>query len=271
MKFKDFLKETNPKFVFLSDRIEKVIGKEPDWQDLTKTNLAICKKRWGQKLSNNTVRMYMATIGSAMRKMDGDIALPKNFEDSIKVKKEGSTSVFLTEQEIESLDKVVVRTNNDMFAKSMFLLQYYTGCRYSDAINLTIENIENNILSYVSKKTKIVVFLPVKPVVKELIDTLSRLKAPTKATYITKVKELCCKASIISPTKIFKGGKDIIAPKYKLVGTHTARRSFATNLALRGADIYTISKLMGHSSTEMTMRYICAEPILSNNIKTFFQ
>ena len=40
--------------------------------------------------------------------------------------------------------------------------------------------------------------------------------------------------------------------------THTARRSFATNLYLSGCDLYTIGRMMGHSSADMTRRYICS-------------
>lgn len=43
---------------------------------------------------------------------------------------------------------------------------------------------------------------------------------------------------------------------WKFISSHTARRSFATNLYLRGGDLYMISKLMGHSSVTMTEGYI---------------
>lgn len=38
--------------------------------------------------------------------------------------------------------------------------------------------------------------------------------------------------------------------------THTLRRSFGRNLWLKGVDILAISELMGHSSTDMTRRYL---------------
>jgi site-specific recombinase XerD len=39
------------------------------------------------------------------------------------------------------------------------------------------------------------------------------------------------------------------------VSFHTLRHTFATRLVLSGIDIATVSKLLGHSSIHMTMRY----------------
>ena len=41
----------------------------------------------------------------------------------------------------------------------------------------------------------------------------------------------------------------------KSVSFHTLRHTFATRLVLSGIDIATVSKLLGHSSIHMTMRY----------------
>jgi site-specific recombinase XerD len=43
---------------------------------------------------------------------------------------------------------------------------------------------------------------------------------------------------------------------FKKVGTHTMRRSCATILYKKGVPLYTISKILGHSSTDITLRYI---------------
>ncbi len=42
----------------------------------------------------------------------------------------------------------------------------------------------------------------------------------------------------------------------KKVGTHTMRRSCATIMYQRGVEMFTISKVLGHSSTDITRRYI---------------
>lgn len=51
------------------------------------------------------------------------------------------------------------------------------------------------------------------------------------------------------------------------VHPHRFRRTFATNLARRGMDIQEIQKLLGHSSIETTMQYVCVDDA---NIKTSY-
>ena len=55
-----------------------------------------------------------------------------------------------------------------------------------------------------------------------------------------------------------QGGKvkSVRYKKYQLIKSHTARRSFATNLYLKGAPTISIMKLTGHTTEENFMKYI---------------
>ena len=50
-------------------------------------------------------------------------------------------------------------------------------------------------------------------------------------------------------------------PKYKLIHTHTARRTGATLMYLDGVDIYDIMKVTGHTTPEMLKKYIKADQL----------
>ena len=60
-----------------------------------------------------------------------------------------------------------------------------------------------------------------------------------------------------------KGDKSVILrdEKYKLIHTHTARRTGATLMYLAGMDIYDIMKITGHSTPVMLKKYIKADQL----------
>jgi len=74
------------------------------------------------------------------------------------------------------------------------------------------------------------------------------------------IKEICEKAKIndnIEVQTITAGTRQRkIVPKWKLVSTHTARRSFASNLYKSGLQPQTIMKLTGHRTLKAFMTYI---------------
>ena len=61
---------------------------------------------------------------------------------------------------------------------------------------------------------------------------------------------------------ITKGGMKTIVtkPKHDLIGTHTARRSFATNLFLSGFPVKMIMKITGHQKESTFYGYIKMTP-----------
>ncbi len=99
-------------------------------------------------------------------------------------------------------------------------------------------------------------FPPLKPIVKELLTNLPKEEV-SDPTFNNNIRNICRKAGITEAVKVFKAGKEVEGEKWEFVSSHTARRSFATNLYLRGADLYSISQMMGHASVEMTQNYLC--------------
>jgi integrase len=59
-----------------------------------------------------------------------------------------------------------------------------------------------------------------------------------------------------------KGGKEITinSKRYLQVSTHTARRSFASNLFVKGVPSQTIMKITGHKTEKSFMQYIKITP-----------
>ena len=59
-------------------------------------------------------------------------------------------------------------------------------------------------------------------------------------------------------TRITKGGKIVktTQPKYKLMSTHTARRTFASVLVLKGVSPYLIMRITGHRTVDSFEKYV---------------
>jgi integrase len=74
------------------------------------------------------------------------------------------------------------------------------------------------------------------------------------------VKEVCKLAGINDPIEVQKtrGGvrKKEIKEKWELTTSHTARRTFASNLYLEGVPIKFIMKFTGHKTIQSFMSYI---------------
>jgi hypothetical protein len=76
-----------------------------------------------------------------------------------------------------------------------------------------------------------------------------------------RIKEICKRISSLQKkidVFITKGEKTekFLIPRYKLVASHTARRTFATNEFKRGTPIHFIRKVTGHATEEQFWAYI---------------
>lgn len=86
------------------------------------------------------------------------------------------------------------------------------------------------------------------------------------------IRHICEYVGIDDKVRLYRRGGYQEGKKYEFVTSHTARKSFASNLYLRGCDIYSISKMLGHSSVEMTAsKYIvCGLRDLDSKVMGFF-
>lgn len=266
MEISELLKMKAPKYV------KRITGV---WQEATKTdfrndnlttvNLMLFRTRIKELVSANSARTYLAYVSScvnALRK-DGLVNnLPADWMKSTRVKAEQVALCFLTEDEIKRLENYVPTNLYELRIKAQFLVECYTGARSSDVVRLDESNIDNegNIV-YVSQKTHIRAILPCKPIVRTILRSgdnkeWSHNAIPLKTKNDT-IRRMLRAAGVTDHVKVFKGGEELSGEKWEFCSTHTGRRSFASNLYLRGVDLYDISRLMGHSSVTMTEHYIC--------------
>lgn len=145
-------------------------------------------------------------------------------------------------------------------ARNLFLIGCYTGLRVSDFSRLRDAHI-GKFITIKTQKTGTPVVIPIHPVVREIIDSgfdLSDTVSDQKLN--AHIKDLCRMAGIDEEVLVNKnvGGHntEVVLPKYQLVSSHTARRSFATNAYKAGVPTIAIMKITGHRLESTFLKYI---------------
>jgi integrase len=169
--------------------------------------------------------------------------------------------IALTEKEVKQI-KELKTDDNLSIIKDLFLLQIQTMLRFSDLINLKKENIdlETQELKLWQLKTSAYLRIPLSTQSIEMISKYKEFPKMKHGNYIASIKRLCRFAGVDTPTEnvIFIGKQRIseIVPKYKLIGTHTARRTGITLLLTRGLPADIIIKISGHKDINSFQKYV---------------
>ena len=181
-------------------------------------------------------------------------------------------AIYLNEHELAEIKNIDL-TNDPTLDKvrDLFLIGCHTGQRYSDWHKITPQNIKNGFIEFVQQKNstveKTTVNIPLHSVVKDIFEKYDgRLPKPFSNQktndYLKEVAKLATSLHTIESTTSTKGGKvvTISQPKFELVSTHTARRSFATNAYLSGIPCLTIMDITGHKTDKDFLKYIKVTP-----------
>jgi integrase len=223
-------------------------------------------------LSTNTIAKHFQIIKLIMNEAN-DRGLTTNrahTSSRFAVIREKSDSIYLTEAEINELEQLDLSDNKKLErVRDLFLVGYYTGQRFSDysvidAGKITIDEDGDEFLEITQIKTGNTLQIPVHPNFKKIIEKhggkLPRTYSNQKTNdYLKEIgKKLKCLQENVTVDLPTKGGMkvNITCPKYELITTHTARRSFATNHYLAGWQTLTIMNITGHKTERAFMSYI---------------
>lgn len=167
--------------------------------------------------------------------------------------KEDVDSIYLNMDELMALHNLKL-TGSWAQVRDRFLIGCFTGLRFSDNQKITKESIRDGLLFDKNKKTKTNVVIPIHWVVEDIMARYpSGMPKSFSDVYINReIKLIGEKAKINTP--IMVKGKPI--KKYNLITTHTARRSFCTNLFLAGVPAMSIMYISGHKTETAFKKYI---------------
>lgn len=164
-------------------------------------------------------------------------------------------------KEILSLDEIQLlmntRSENENHQiRDAFIFCLYTGMRFCDVKALTYENIDypNKLLKFEQIKTQghsanSGVVIPLNDGLLRLIGQPQDKTDRSELVFKLPSYEMCIKSL---KRWVKKAGIN------KNISWHCARHSFAVNILNNGANIKTVSSLLGHSSLQMTEKYVHA-------------
>lgn len=185
-----------------------------------------------------------------------------------KIEKQNVHDIHLSEKELQRIFDFDLSDKPTGFStvRDLFLIGCYTGLRFSDWAKVRKDQIQtsngNKIIRITPQKTKESVTIPLHPVVMAILDKYVDIlpKPLTNQKTNQYIKDIAQWVGIDSNVVLGsnKAGKpiDIEAPKYQFIGTHTARRSFATNAYLKGVDVLVIRSITGHTTEREFLKYI---------------
>lgn len=227
--------------------------------------------------SVNSIGMYIKNIRVFLKVLEekGYAVHADYKKTSFANLKEESVSIALTEKEIEQIFNYDFSDNKRLEnCRDLMIIGLWTGLRVSDFLSLPIINENDKFITVQPQKTKNTsgkkVVIPLHHHIKEVIKKRGMPKAVSKMTFNKQVKEV---GKIVGLTEEVKGSiavqddnnakyrkKTGVYPKYKLMSSHTCRRSFATNLYKMNFPTLSIMQITGHTTEKSFLTYIKVTP-----------
>lgn len=199
-------------------------------------------------LKQNTKAAYFGKFKAVLRQAYKESLIPEDYNKNVRsLELEETRREYLTLEELQKLSRTDCALPE---LKKAALFSAFTGLRHGDVVALTWGIIQRDntgwVIRFTQQKTKGVEDLPISDEAVELLgergdDNAVIFEGITKysdAWYNTRLKKWIADAGIT-----------------KRISFHCFRHTFATMLLTNGADLYTVSKMLGHRDIKTTQIY----------------
>lgn len=225
-----------------------------------------------QGLSANTIASQFSIMKVWLSEAEIEGLMTDKYFHKYPTKAHDVDNIYLTENEIqrlydidfsdEEVQKQIDPKSNIEQTRDLFVIACWTGLRYGDWHDLSKSQITKDRINITTHKTMKEVTIPIHPMVKSIIKKYNGKlpKSVDKSKAIKQIQKCGEIAHIDEPIILhrIKGGKEIVKrePKYMFISTHTARRSFCTNMYLRKIPTKAIMAISGHTTEANFIKYI---------------
>lgn len=181
---------------------------------------------------------------------------------------ESPCSIALTMSEVTRIFYFQGLTKKQQAIRDLFVVGCLTGLRYSDYSRLNSSDIADGVIKFHTQKTGKNVYIPVHPYVKEALER-NRGQFPATGlsiSYFNRYMKMIAQKvgmteSISNIRKIGFNTVNETKPKYEMISSHTARRTFAT--IMYNSRMFSTDQIMmitGHTTEKSFFRYIRRNP-----------
>src|ERR1700757_278691 len=225
---------------------------------------------------NNTVNTHLSIIRSILHQAINEdeplFSQDKNPFNKIKLKKSPTQKESLSFVEIEKLRKAKLKAPAQqrlINVRNYYLFSYNNaGIRISDLIHLKIKNIVDDRLHYEMGKTGHFKSIKLNAESKAIIKQYKKRDAkpddylfPVLSNEIDYSDILFLRKQVESKASMINGDLKKLAKAAKLnkrLHFHSSRHSFTNIARQKKADLYSISKALGHASLKATEAYLAS-------------
>ena len=212
--------------------------------------------------SHNTVVENMKVISRLL----AEAGFPDNPCKDLSLSRETPTRNYLLEPELERLMALRLRSGSlEEATRDIFFVECRTGLRISDLLLLRWESVDGDFLHVRMQKTGRWVVVPVSSGVRNILERYRDLFSGEETYVFPFMKRYSMRPGdfsqarrvIYATSRIDETLKHLArrAGIEKRVSSHTGRHTFATMLISKGATIYEVKELLGHSDVKVTQLY----------------
>lgn len=184
--------------------------------------------------------------------------------------KENKRVIFLDWDELMHLNELTIPATKQYLerVRDVFCFCCFTSLRYSDVYNLRRSDVKRDTIEVTTIKTSDRLVIDLNKYSRAIIDKYKDIPFPDdKALPVISnqkmndyLKELGKLAGFDEPIRevYFVGNerKEVVVPKYELLGTHAGRRTFICNALAMGIPAQVVMKWTGHSDYKAMKPYI---------------
>ncbi len=216
-------------------------------------------------ITNNTVSKHFKTLKAFLNwSIDRGYNSNNTFQKFKSKQSEGEV-YFLTWDELMKLFYFEISSPKLDRVRDIFCFGCFTGLRFSDIMNLKQDNVVNDTIQIQTIKTKGKTYIPLNTYSRAIYE---KYKSDETYTLFQKIsnqkmnaylKELGKLAEINEPVQIirYRGAERLekTIPKYEVMTSHVARKTFITNAMMRGMSTEVIMDITTHNSYKSFKRY----------------